>query len=206
MKKAFLNILKIIGISLALFVLVFIIQESARDPRLGVFSVVALITVWYVITFARRICVTRSVLDKIKHTDNDQSYLKSSWFKLLLPSVRYVEIESPYTDSRYVIIFVRRRYRRFHFDNLCSLEVYKGLRVNYKTGRDSYAIARKTTWKSEEKFTFPQTSMTHTNFIFTKAPMDVTSSDKSAEEYLSSGDIFFDTCRVWSAGSFLKDI
>ena len=43
-------------------------------------------------------------------------------------------------------------------------------------------------------------------FILTKAPMDVASSDKTANEYLTNGDVFFENCVVYSKKHFIGDV
>ena len=93
-----------------------------------------------------------------------------------------------------IIIFVRRKHAKYHFDSKNCVEVYVGNRETYRTGKVRYSIGKNVTWKLISKIKISLVENAKTVFVLSRAPMDVTCSDKSANEYLSNGDVFFEDC------------
>ena len=107
-------------------------------------------------------------------------------------------------SRRIVLLWVCKKYARYHIDSRDRLEVYVGNRETYRTGRHWVRIMRRVDWKLNSKVKFPQYKELPTVFVLSRMPMDVSSSDKSANEYLASADVFFENCTVFSKKAFLR--
>ena len=105
-----------------------------------------------------------------------------------------------------IIIFVRRKHAKYHFDSKKCVEVYVGNRETYRTGKVQYSIGKNVTWKLISKIKISLEENAKTVFVLSRAPMDVTCSDKSANEYLSNGDVFFENCVAYTQKHFIGDM
>ncbi len=106
--------------------------------------------------------------------------------------------------STLVIIFVRRKYAKYHFASKNHIEVYTGNRETYRTGKTRYSIGKNANWKLRESFRIKCNEQKIITFVFTKMPMDVTSSDKNAPRLLVSGDLLYDDCIVYSQSDLIN--
>ena len=61
-----------------------------------------------------------------------------------------------------------------------------------------YSIGKNETWKLIIKIKISLVENAKSVFVLSRAPMDITCSDKSANEYLANGDAFFGDCMVYS--------
>ena len=68
-----------------------------------------------------------------------------------------------------------------------------------------YSIGKNETWKLIIKIKISLVENAKSVFVLSKAPMDVTCSDKTANEYLTNGDVFFGDCTVYSKKHFMGD-
>ena len=105
-----------------------------------------------------------------------------------------------------IIIFVRRKHAKYHFDSKKCVEVYVGNRETYRTGKVQYSIGKNVTWKLISKTKISLEENAKTVYVLSRAPMDVTCSDKSANEYLSNGDVFFENCVVYTQKHFIGNM
>ena len=95
-----------------------------------------------------------------------------------------------------VIIFVRRKYAKYHFDYKSRVDVFVGNRETYRTGSLRYSIGRNVTRKLKYRINIKGIEGDKTVFLLSKKAMDITSSDKKANSYPENGDTFFENCVV----------
>lgn len=119
---------------------------------------------------------------------------------------KHISLHSSDNTLNLIIIFVRRKHAKYHFDSKKVVEVYVGNRETYRTGKVQYSIGKNVTWKLISKIKISLEENTKTVFVLTRTPMDITCSDKKANEYLTNGDVFFEDCTVYSKKHFMGDI
>ena len=119
---------------------------------------------------------------------------------------KHISLHNSDNTLNLIILFVRRKHAKYHFDSKKCVEVYFGNRETYRTGKVQYSIGKNVTWKLISKIKISLETNAKTVFVLTRAPMDVTCSDKSANEYLSNGDVFFEDCVVYSQKHFMGDM
>ena len=119
---------------------------------------------------------------------------------------QHISLHNSDNTLNLIIIFVRRKHAKYHFDSKKCVEVYVGNRETYRTGKVQYSIGKKVTWKLISKIKISLEENAKTVFVLSRAPMDVACSDKSANEYLSNGDVFFENCVVYTQKHFMGDI
>ena len=105
-----------------------------------------------------------------------------------------------------IIIFVRRKHAKYHFDSKKCVKVYVGNRETYRTGKVQYSIGKNVTWKLISKIKISLEENAKTVFALSRAPMDVTCSDKTVNEYLINGDVFFEDGVVYSKKHVMGDM
>ena len=105
-----------------------------------------------------------------------------------------------------IIIFVRRKHAKYHFDSKKCVEIYVGNRETYRTGKVQYSIGKNVRWKLISKIKISLEENAKIVFVLSRAPMDVTCSDKAVNEYLINGDVFFEDCVVYSKKHFMGDM
>lgn len=119
---------------------------------------------------------------------------------------KHISLHNSDNTLNLIIIFVRRKHAKYHFDSKKCVEVYVGNRETYRTGKVQYSIGKNVTWKLISKIKISLEENAKTVFVLSRAPMDVTCSDKSANEYLSNGDVFFEKCVVYTQKHFIGDM
>ena len=119
---------------------------------------------------------------------------------------KHISLHNRDNTLNLIIIFVRRKHAKYHFDSKKCVEIYVGNRETYRTGKVQYSIGKNVTWKLISKIKISLETNAKAVFVLSRAPMDVTCSDKSANEYLSNGDVFFENCVVYSKKHFMGDI
>ena len=119
---------------------------------------------------------------------------------------QYISLNNSDKTLNLIIIFVRRKHAKYHFDSKKCVEVYVGNRETYRTGKVQYSIGKNVTWKLISKIKISLEENANTVFVLSRAPMDVTCSDKSANEYLSNGDVFFENCVVYTQKHFIGNM
>ena len=119
---------------------------------------------------------------------------------------KHISLHNRDNTLNLIIVFVRRKHAKYHFDSKKCVEIYLGNRETYRTGKVQYSIGKNVTWKLISKIKISLEENAKTVFVLSRAPMDVTCSDKSANEYLSDGDVFFEDCVVYSKKYFMSDI
>ncbi len=117
---------------------------------------------------------------------------------------KHISLHNEDNTLNLIIIFVRKKYAKYHFVSRKSVEVYRGNRETYRTGKVSYSIGKNVTWKLISSIKISCNDNANTIFILTKAPMDVTSADKKANEFLANGDAFFNDCVVYTKNNFMS--
>ena len=117
---------------------------------------------------------------------------------------KHISLHSIDNTLNLILIFVRKKHAKYHFDSKDCVEVYVGNRETYRTGKVRYSIGKNVSWNLKNKINVSCNESAKTVFILTKTPMDITSSDKSANEYLGNGDSFFDSCVVFSKNHFIS--
>ena len=119
---------------------------------------------------------------------------------------KHISLHNSDNTLNLIIIFVRRKHAKYHFDSKKCVEVYVGNRETYRTGKVQYSIGKNVTWKLISKIKISLEENAKTVFVLSRAPMDVTCSDKSANEYLFNGDVFFENCVVYTQKHFIGDM
>ena len=119
---------------------------------------------------------------------------------------KHISLHNSDNTLNLIIIFVRRKHAKYHFDSKKCVEVYVGNRETYRTGKVQYSIGKNVTWKLISKIKISLEENAKTVFVLSRAPMDVTCSDKAVNEYLINGDVFFEDCVVYSKKHFMGDI
>ncbi|MBE6534425.1 MAG: hypothetical protein E7678_05615 [Ruminococcaceae bacterium] len=117
---------------------------------------------------------------------------------------RYIALHNSDDSINLIIIFVRKKYAKYHFDSKTRVEVYVGNRETYRTASLRYSIGKKVTWKLTGGFNIKSIENAKSVFVLSRKPMDITSSDKKANSYLENGDIFHGDCVVYSKKHFIE--
>ena len=196
---------KIIILFLILF-FGFIISLKLQSSDIpNIFIIEAIIAaVAYLLQAIYRI-VYVSIIKKKAEKTYKCSFKNNSLLKLVFSVLpRYIALHNDDSTINLVIIFVRKRHAKYHFDSKSRLEVYVGNRETYRTGKVRYSIGKNVTWKLNSGFNIKSIEGAKSIFIFSKKPMDITSSDKKANSYLDNGDAFYEDCTVYSKKRFIE--
>ena len=182
---------------------VFIFAKYSKSTASTVLFVVSLLLIVYLSCVSLRVLRIRKVLLYLKDRYGDLCCVKNVLLPVLFLFRKYVVISSGSTNEDFIIIFVDKRTVRYHFDTSNSVEIYVSVRQSLKTGKEQYAIGR-TVVRLVKKINFPEDHAEKITYLFSKAPMDITTADKRANSYLTHGDVFFDNCRVDTVKSFIN--
>ena len=196
----------IFGFLVLLFGFIFSLMLQ-RDSVPNIFIIEAVvIAIAYFLQIVVRIIVVFNIKKKAEQTYKS-AFKCNSIFKLLFSVFpKHISMYSRDKTLNLIIIFVRGRYVKYHFASRNNVEVYRGNRETYRTGKLQYSIGKNVTWKLISKIKISLAENAKSVFVLSKAPMDVTCSDKTANEYLTNGDVFFGDCTVYSKKHFMGDI
>ena len=117
---------------------------------------------------------------------------------------KHISLHNSDNTLNLIIIFVRRKHAKYHFDSKKCVEIYVGNRETYRTGKVQYSIGKNVTWKLISKIKISLETNAKTVFVLSRAPMDVTSADKKTNEFLANGDAFFNDCVVYTKNNFMS--
>ena len=196
---------KIIILFLVLF-FGFIISLKLQSSSIpNIFIIEAIIAVIaYLLQAIYRIvyvCVIKRKAEKIF----DCSFKHNSLLKLIFSVFpRHIALHNSDSTINLIIIFVRKKYAKYHFDSKSRVEVYVGNRETYRTGKVRYSIGKNVNWKLNSGFNIKSIESAKSVFILSRKPMDMTSSDKKANSYLENGDVFHEDCVVYSKKHFME--
>lgn len=196
---------KIIILLLVLF-FGFIISLKLQSSDIpNIFIIEAIIAaVAYLLQAIYRI-VYVSVIKKKAEKTYKCSFKNNSLLKLVFSVLpRYIALHNDDRTINLVIIFVRKRHAKYHFDSKSRVEVYVGNRETYRTGKVRYSIGKSVTWKLNSGFNIKSIENAKSVFVLSKKPMDITSSDKKANSFLENGDAFHEDCVVYSKKHFME--
>ena len=147
------------------------------------------------------VCVIKRKAEKIYNC----SFKNNSLIKLVFAVLpKYVTLYNNDNTINLVIIFVRKRHAKYHFDSKSRIEIYVGNRETYRTGKVRYSIGKNVTWKLNSGFNIKSIESAKNIFVLSRKPMDTTSSDKKANSYLENGDVFHEDCIVYSKKHFME--
>ena len=193
----------IFGFLVLLFGFIFSLRLQ-RDSVPNIFIIEAVvIAIAYFLQIVVRIIVVLNIKKKAEQTYKS-AFKCNSIFKLLFSVFpKHISLYSRDKTLNLIIIFVRRRYVKYHFASKNNVEVYRGNRETYRTGKLQYSIGKNVTWKLISKIKISLVENAKSVFVLSRAPMDITCSDKSASEYLANGDAFFGDCMVYSKKHFM---
>ena len=177
-----------------------------RDYVPNIFIIEAVvIAIAYFLQIAVRIIVVLNIKKKAEQTYKS-AFNCNSIFKLLFSVFpKHISLSDRDKTLNLIIIFVRRRYVKYHFASKSNVEVYRGNRETYRIAKLHHFISKNVTWKLISKIKISLVENAKSVFVLSKAPMDVTCSDKTANEYLTNGDVFFGDCTVYSKKHFMGD-
>ena len=177
-----------------------------RDYVPNIFIIeAAVIAIAYFLQIVVRIIVVLNIKKKAEQTYKS-AFKCNSIFKLLFSVFpKHISLSDRDKTLNLIIIFVRRRYVKYHFASKNNVEVYRGNRETYRIGELKHFISKNVTWKLISKIKISLAENAKSVFVLSKAPMDVTCSDKTANEYLTNGDVFFGDCTVYSKKHFMGD-
>ena len=198
---------KIIILFLILF-FSFIISLKLQSSSIpNIFIIEAIITVVaYILQSIYRIIYVCAIKRKASRI-YDCSFKHNSLFKLIFSVFpRHIALHNNDNSINLIIIFVRRKHTKYHFDSKTRVEVYVGNRETYRTGKARYSIGKNVNWKLNGKFNIKNVESAKSVFVFSKKPMDITSSDKNANSYLENGDTLFENCVVYSKKHFIEKV
>ena len=196
---------KIIILFLILF-FGFIISLKLQSSDIpNIFIIEAIIAaVAYLLQAIYRIVYVSIIKKKAEKTYNC-SFKNNSLIKLVFSVLpRYIVLHNDDRTINLVIIFVRKRHAKYHFDSKSRVEVYVGNRETYRTGKVRYSIGKNVTWKLNSGFNIKSIESAKNIFVLSRKPMDITSSDKKANSYLENGDVFHEDCVVYSKKRFME--
>ena len=196
----------IFGFLVLFFGFVFSLKlQSDSVPNIFIIEAVV-IAIAYFLQIVVRIIVVLNIKKKAEQTYKS-AFKCNSIFKLLFSVFpKHTSLSSRDKTLNLIIIFVRRRYVKYHFASKNNVEVYLGNRETYRTGKLQYSIGKNVTWKLISKIKISLVENAKSVFVLSRAPMDITCSDKSANEYLANGDAFFGDCMVYSKKHFMNDV
>ena len=198
---------KIIILFLILFFGFIISLELQNNGVPNIFIIEAVIVaVAYLLQAIYRIVYVSVIKEKAEKTYNC-SFKNNSLLKLLFAIFpRYIALHNSKNTINLVIIFVHKKYAKYHFDSNSRIEVYVGNRETYRIGQVRYSVGKKVTWKLNSGFNIKNIKNAKSVFLLSRKPMDITSSDKRANSYLESGDVFHDNCTVYSKKHFMEKV
>ena len=107
-------------------------------------------------------------------------------------------------DLSIAIIFIPRKYAKYHFTSPNNLEIYVGNRTTYRVSSLKHAIGNNVNWNLKGKIKIEELKVSKKIVIFNKPPMDITSSDPQAADFLGNEDVIFKTTIIFSAKHFLN--
>lgn len=179
--------------------------QSDSIPNIFLIEAVA-IAVAYFLQIVVRIITVFNIKKKAKKVYGCD-FRANSILKLIFSVFpKHISLHNSDNTLNLIIIFVRRKHAKYHFDSKKCVEVYVGNRETYRTGKVQYSIGKNVTWKLISKIKISLEENAKTVFVLSRAPMDVTCSDKSVNEYLSNGAVFFENCVVYTQKHFIGDM
>ena len=175
--------------------------QSDSVPNIFIIEAVV-IAIAYFLQIVVRIIVVLNIKKKAEQTYKS-AFKCNSIFKLLFSVFpKHISLSGRDKTLNLIIIFVRRRYVKYHFASKNNVEVYRGNRETYRIAKLHHFISKNVTWKLISKIKISLMENAKSVFVLSRAPMDITCSDKSANEYLTNGDAFFGDCTVYSKKHF----
>ena len=129
---------------------------------------------------------------------------KSIFDYLILPFVGQVSLCGGDGVTSLAVVFVHRKNARYHFDSESRIEIYVGNRESYRVGKVRFSVGKSVTWTLKRRINLRYCQGKNVIYVLTKSPMELTSSDKAANEYLLSGDMLFNTSQVYSYRHFVS--
>ena len=176
--------------------------QSDSVPNIFLIEAVVIVVAYFLQIVARIITVfnIKKKAEEIYGCD----FKYNSMIKLVFSVFpKHISLHNKDNTMNLIIIFVRKKHAKYHFASKNSVEVYRGNRENYRTGKVRYSIGKNVTWNLVGKIKISCDENRETVFILTKSPIDITSSDKTANEYLTNGDVFLNDCTVLSKKHFM---
>ncbi len=198
---------KIIILLLVLFFGFIISLELQNSGASNIFIIEAIIVAAAYLFQAIYRIVYVFILKKKAEKKYNCTFKNNSLLKLafsVLP--RYIALHNDENAINLVIIFVRKKHAKYHFDSKSRVEVYIGNRETYRTGKVQYSIGKNVTWKLKNGFNIKSIESAKCIFVLSRKPMDITSSDKKANSYLENGDVFHEDCTVYSKKHFMENV
>lgn len=178
-----------------------------RESIPNIFIIEAIVlSVFYLLQIVWRIVVASQIKKKAEKVFGS-TFKYNSIVKLIFSVFpNHISLHNEDNTMNLIIIFVRKKYAKYHFASKNTIEIYRGNRETYRTGKVQYSIGKNVTWKQigKNKLSLPEN--VRTVFVLTRAPMDVTSADKKANKFLVNGDAFFDDCTVYIKNNFMSQI
>ena len=101
------------------------------------------------------------------------------------------------------ILFSRKKHAKYHFAAKNNIEIYIGVIETYRTGRHQHHW-NSVDWRRKGSIQWKPCNATREIVLFASPPMDITSSDVTAPNFLGNGDVIFDCVTLYSVERFLK--
>lgn len=102
------------------------------------------------------------------------------------------------------LLYITRKYAKYHFTTPNDIEVYVGTRETYRTGRVRYAIGKTVNYKLKKRIKLNTPYSESRIVLFSKVPMDITSAESSSAPHLGNGDRIFGNTVIYSAKKFME--
>ena len=177
--------------------------QSSSIPNIFIIEAIIAVVIYLLQAIYRvvYVCVIKRKAEKIYNC----SFKNNSLIKLVFAVLpRYVALHNSDNSINLIIIFVRKRHAKYHFDSKSRVEVYVGNRETYRTGKVRYSVGKNVTWKLNSGFNIKSIESAKSIFVLSRKPMDITSSDKKANSYLENSDVFHEDCTVYSKKHFME--
>ena len=136
---------------LLFFVLFFSFIFSVKlqsDSIPNIFLIEAIVLLFaYILQIVLRIIVLFKIKKKAEKV-YDCDFRTNSVLKLIFSVFpKHISLHNSDNTLNLIIIYVRRKHAKYHFDSKKCVEVYVGNRETYRTGKVQYSIGKNVTWK-----------------------------------------------------------
>ena len=101
------------------------------------------------------------------------------------------------------IVFAKKKHAKYHFNTKNSIEIYVGVIETYRTGRHQHHW-NAVDWRRKGGLRWKSHDASRELILFANPPMDITSADPAAPDFLGNGDVIFDNITLYSVERFLK--
>ena len=161
--------------------------------------ILIIIIMLFLAVATRRVYYILRIRKKVRNsTQHTTSLIRAIMSACFLKSVL---LTNPNAAVSIEVVFTKRKNAQYHFTTKQKIEIYVGVIEAHPTlGRRHYW--GEVSWRLKGCIRLQEKSIPNRIIIFTRTPMDITSSDIRAK-HLGSGDVFFGSMMIYSMKHFL---